>query len=179
MYAAEMVQGDNIVLWLKWFHQAFPWVGTLCLLMMIDIISGTIASYIHKTISSSASWVGMNKKALMLLAVATGSILEPFAGDVPLGKMVAVFYSITEGWSILENLGRAGVPIPEALLETVSKAIGKKHTVETRKEVTTTTAVSKIVTDEQPDKPIAPVGSTEVLVEESTITKRVKPPSER
>ena len=111
------VEPDWIMKGLAWFHRQFPFVGILAFMMMADVISGLIAARIERTLSSATSWKGMGKKVLMMLAVAVGTILEPFTGDMPWGKLVAVFYTVTEGLSILENLKRSGVPIPQALAD--------------------------------------------------------------
>ena len=52
--------------------------------------------------------------------------MEPYAAGLPLGRLVAVFYTVTEGLSILENLSRAGVPIPQQLRDALEKLSAEK-----------------------------------------------------
>ncbi len=118
---AEPQHMDFIVAWLAWGHNQYPFIGQLLLVMMLDVITGLIAAFITKTLSSSVGYNGVGRKVIMLMAVAMGVILEPFANGIPLGKLVAVFYTLTEGLSILENMSRSGVPIPAVLADALEK----------------------------------------------------------
>ena len=111
---------DSIVTWIASFQGQFPLIGILLILMLIDIVTGIIAAFIAKTISSSASWSGMGKKVITLLAVAMGAVIEPYAG-IPLGGAISLFYIVTEGISITENMDRAGVPVPPPLRDALAK----------------------------------------------------------
>lgn len=91
------------------------------LLMGIDIATGLLAAAIAKNVSSTTAYEGMVRKAIMLLLVGLGVILEPYAQEVPLGKMLALSFTIVEVLSIVENAARAGVPIPNALREFLVK----------------------------------------------------------
>lgn len=115
------VSADPIVQWLAWFHSQYPFVGLLLLMMMIDVGTGLFAAFAEKTLSSSTSWIGMCKKVIMLMAVGMGTAIEPYSGGLPLGRLVAMFYTFTEGLSILENMARCGVPIPNQLREVLEK----------------------------------------------------------
>lgn len=120
------VPPDFIVQRLMWFHGQYPFVGLLLLMMMLDVLTGLTAAFIAKKLSSAASWNGMGKKVLILAAVGMGTAMEPYAAGLPLGRLVAVFYTVTEGLSILENLSRAGVPIPQQLRDALEKLSAEK-----------------------------------------------------
>lgn len=110
------------------FFQAFPLVGTLIVLMVIDICCGVILSFIGKRLSSSASWRGMFRKILVLMMLGVAAAIEPFAQGIPLSRLVAMFYIVTESISILENAAAAGVPLPRALVESLVKLREGKQT---------------------------------------------------
>ena len=112
---------DVIVEWLSWGHNQYPFVGQLLIMMMLDILTGIAAGIVTRKLCSTISQAGAGRKIIMLLAVVTGVIIEPYTGGIPTGKLVAVFYTFTEGISILENLGRAGVPIPKVLADMLIK----------------------------------------------------------
>lgn len=122
-FAAEMPQAtpDAIVRVIAWINAQFPFVGTLLLVMLIDVLTGLCAAIITKTVSSSVSWRGMGRKVIMLLEIGLGAVLEPFAGDIPLSKLVAGCFMVTEIISITENSARAGVPIPKAFRDVLEK----------------------------------------------------------
>ena len=98
-----------------------PVVLTLMVMMVLDVAMGLVCAIGLKTVSSTASFRGMSKKAAMLLIVAVAVALDPFMPNVVLGKLVALFYCTTEGLSILENAGRAGVPLPSWLKDSLAK----------------------------------------------------------
>ena len=106
---------DFIVTWIARLHNEYPTVGLLLILMALDVLTGLFAASIEKKLNSRFSWDGMCKKVQMVLAVGMGTALEPYAGDIPLGKVIAVFYSFTETISIVENFKRSGIPIPKVL----------------------------------------------------------------
>lgn len=112
---------DSIIIWLTWFHNQYPFIGLLMVLMMLDVLTGLFAAFIAKTLNSSVSWSGMCKKVVMILAVGMGAALEPYSGSIPLGKLIAVFYTFHEGLSVMENMSRAGVPIPSQLRDALEK----------------------------------------------------------
>lgn len=114
------MSSDSIVKFLAWFHSEYQTVGVLLILMGADVITGIFAGAIKGQLSSRVSWIGMCKKVIMLMAVGLGNVMEPYASGLPLGKLCAVFYSFTEGISIVENMGRAGVPIPGPLRDALA-----------------------------------------------------------
>jgi toxin secretion/phage lysis holin len=103
---------------------ARPFVLLLVVLMGIDLAMGLLCAFVSKKLSSSASWRGACKKAGTLLVVSVGVALDPFVSDIALGKVIALFYGVTEALSILENAGRLGIPLPSSLLEALSKLRG-------------------------------------------------------
>jgi toxin secretion/phage lysis holin len=103
------------------YIQAFPFIGILILLMMLDIASGIIAAAINREIDSNFSFKGALKKAQMLLMVAAGLVFEMIYPDVPWGRIIAGLLSLGEMISITENAGKAGLPIPVQLKETLKR----------------------------------------------------------
>jgi len=103
-----------------------PLVQTLVILMGLDIVTGLIAGFVTRTLSSDVSYKGMAKKVLMLMVVvAVGIVQRTWQTDLPLGAIAAGFYCVHELLSILENVGRAGVPVPEALAQAIDKIRGR------------------------------------------------------
>lgn len=116
-----------IAAWYAHLQIMFALVG----LIVLDILMGLASAFVMKTISSSASWRGMTKKASEILIVAAVGLLQPAlqgipaVGDVPLVHIVCTFYCITEALSILENASRLGVPVPPFLVSALSKLRGE------------------------------------------------------
>lgn len=117
--------------WILAQYAAYPWVGILLVLMVLDVATGLCASGVQRRLSSKIGFVGMMRKTAVLLVVAMATILQagqkqlPIDAQLPLAKMTAGAFALMETLSILENARRAGVPIPawlnRSLLDSVSK----------------------------------------------------------
>lgn len=105
-----------------------PWVGVILLAMVLDYLTGMVAAWITKTLSSRVGVVGIFKKlsyivVIIVAMMADWAITQGGAyfgvqikeqGFVAL--LVIVWLLINEIISILENIGRVGVAYPKWLL---------------------------------------------------------------
>lgn len=97
-------------------------VQILLILQLIDILSGLLAAWCQRTVSSDVSFRGMAKKVLCLALIGGAHALElGFAFDIPLSSIAAGFYCIHEIISITENAARTGLPVPQQLLDVLQK----------------------------------------------------------
>lgn len=88
--------------------------------MVVDIVSGLLCGALAQKLDSKVSFAGMVKKAGILMAVAVCYGLDSALHlEIPLSQVVTGFFVLYEAISILENLGRMGVPLPGALLRTL------------------------------------------------------------
>lgn len=111
------------------YMNVFPFIGVLIMLMLLDIATGLVAAMIKGEINSICSFKGVWKKVQMLLLVASGLVFEVLYPDIPWGKVIAGMFSLGEMISILENAGRAGIPIPNSLKETLARLKSSTDTV--------------------------------------------------
>lgn len=121
--------------WLPWLLRAIgagaavvyghvdPVIWLLVAVMALDILSGLLAGGRNGELNSSVSFHGMRKKAMMLLLVGLGSLVETRV-PVPIAVLVAGAFAATEAISILENAGRLGVPIPAVLTDALERLGG-------------------------------------------------------
>ena len=112
-------------------------IVVLMVMMIIDYLSGMLAAWSEGTLSSKVGEKGIVKKVgyMALIVVAMGVDYLIYSGiaaadinvgyNMWFGLLVAVWLIINEMISILENLSRLGVPIPEFL----KKIIGRLKTV--------------------------------------------------
>lgn len=110
-------------------------VQLLVLMMLLDIISGLLAGYVNRKLSSDVSFRGMAKKAMIGLLVVVAYLLDKQLGPEVagiLGSAVAGFMVAHEGLSIVENAAAAGLPIPKALRDALAKVPGAEPEVSAR-----------------------------------------------
>jgi toxin secretion/phage lysis holin len=108
----------------------------LIIMQGLDVITGTLAGYHARTLSSKLSWRGLVRKALTLHAVAVAATLElvlphlPVPGDLLIVPVIIGFIG-SETLSNLENLARAGVISPTLFefAEGFRSALGQRATV--------------------------------------------------
>ena len=106
-----------------------PLVWILIAVMTIDYITGLICGAMGKSektetgyLASHAAFLGLLKKALILLVVLLASLLDMAVSkgagitfDAVMGA-TCLWFIASEGMSILENVATMGVPVPKILL---------------------------------------------------------------
>lgn len=114
----------------------------LVLSMILDYVTGLMAaSHRGKTITSYRSVNGIAKKICLLLLVAVGLILDglifyvresfglAFPWSFVIAAVIAVWLTVNEIISILENVQDIGVNIPSWLLPLVKNLKGKVESI--------------------------------------------------
>lgn len=96
----------------------------LCILMVIDYISGVITAIYKHEVNSSVGYKGILKKFGIIVCVSIArqiDVLEIYDGEVAVRSVVLLFFSVNEILSILENVSQLGIPIPKILKISLSK----------------------------------------------------------
>lgn len=86
--------------------------------IVLDYITGILVGTAKHRLSSHTSFVGLVKKALILVIVAVAHIVDTqiLGGQNSVFRSAACcLYIANEGLSILENCGKLGVPLPKKL----------------------------------------------------------------
>ena len=97
--------------------------------MGLDYAAGLLTALAHRsrkaeggTFSSSAAFTGLTRKLLMLAVVAVAVLVDQLLGTGGICRSAAIgFYTANEGFSILDNAVRLGVPMPGALTDALEK----------------------------------------------------------
>ena len=118
---------------LGWFFGEFD--GFLRALIVftftiVDYVSGVIAAYVQKELSSTVGFKGILKKIMLFALVGVVNVLDrEFLGNSDaLRTAVVCFYLANEGVSILENAVKIGLPVPDVLKEKLQQLHGKSDT---------------------------------------------------
>ena len=99
----------------------------LLVAIVLDYISGVIKGYITKQLSSQTGFRGIVKKVAILIIVMLAVLVDRVTGDTGAIRTLVIYYFVAnEGLSIIENLGQAGVPIPQSIKKAL-KALKKEN----------------------------------------------------
>lgn len=96
---------------------------TLAVFMVLDYITGMVASYITEEWNSETGSIGLVKKGTIILLIVLGVFLDRIVtGDTWIFRnIIVMFYIANEGLSVIENCGRIGLPIPKRLLNALEQ----------------------------------------------------------
>ena len=114
----------------SFFVQMPPLVWILIAVMTIDYVTGLICGAMGKSektengyLKSHAAFIGLMKKACILLVILLASLLDMAVShgagiefEAVMGA-TCLWFIASEGLSILENVARMGVPVPRILLK--------------------------------------------------------------
>ena len=118
-----------------YFNTLIVPVLVLLVFMVLDYATGMVKAWRARELSSKVGVDGIVKKVgyMVLIAVAMGVDYLIWSGltavnvsvtcQLWFGMLVSIWLIINEMISILENLGRIGVPIPEFLKKIISRLI--------------------------------------------------------
>lgn len=85
--------------------------------MVLDYVFGLLGAIKKKRVNSETMFWGGIRKGSILAVVSIAVVLDRLVGNIePIFRTMAVYFYVgREGWSIAENLGILGVPLPGAL----------------------------------------------------------------
>lgn len=100
-------------------------LSALLVAILLDYISGLLKAYITKELSSKTGFRGLIKKVAILIVIMLAVLVDRVTGNSGAIRTLVIYYFVAnEGLSILENLAKAGVPVPKKLrdaLKTLKK----------------------------------------------------------
>ena len=99
----------------------------LLVAIVLDYLSGIIKAYVTKQLSSQTGFRGIVKKVAVLMIVMLAVLVDRVTGETGAIRTLVIYYFVAnEGLSIIENLGQAGVPIPQSIKKAL-KALKKEN----------------------------------------------------
>lgn len=98
-------------------------LAILIIFMFLDFISGFSRAWVLKEFDSSKFYIGGAKKIGILLIVAVAAQLDTLihVESMALRTVAISYYIANEGFSILENWGALGLPLPKVIKEALAK----------------------------------------------------------
>lgn len=98
----------------------------LVIFIVLDYITGLVAAYENKELNSRTGFKGIAKKILLFVPIMVAYQLDILLGQEVLRSLAIFFYLANEGLSLIENLGRAGVPMFPAIEEALEQLRGEQ-----------------------------------------------------
>lgn len=99
---------------------------SLLIVIVIDYITGVISAIYNKKLNSTIGLKGILKKFSYLIIVSLSVILDRIVGDTgAIRTLVIYFFVANDGISIVENIGKMGVPLPKKLTEVLEQLRNK------------------------------------------------------
>lgn len=103
-----------------------PLLPILLVFVILDYISGMMASATEGKLSSKVGFKSIPKKIMIFVMVAIAHLIDgAFGNNHMFRDAVIFFYLANELLSITENAGRIGLPVPEQLLRAIDVLKGK------------------------------------------------------
>lgn len=109
-------------------------VWDTCLIVLvsficIDYATGLISATIQQKLNSHVGFNGILRKSTIFLVLIVAVLLDRLLneGTWVFRTLVCYFYIANEGISILENVGKCGVPLPQKLVKTLEQLKKKEE----------------------------------------------------
>lgn len=99
---------------------------SLLIVIVIDYITGVISAIYNKKLNSTIGLKGILKKFSYLIIVSLSVILDRIVGDTGAIRTIVIYFFVAnDGISIVENIGKMGVPLPKKLTEVLEQLRNK------------------------------------------------------
>lgn len=89
----------------------------LVVVIVLDILAGTVRAIIQKALNSSIGTTGLLKHMLILISISILTIFAPLFDLVLVANAFIGFYIFQYGLSIVENWEAIGLPVPNWVKE--------------------------------------------------------------
>lgn len=95
--------------------------AVLLAFILLDYLTGVFVAIYEKQLNSTIGRKGIFTKVGVILCIVLCKLIDmlQISGFTPLLPLVSLFFILNESFSILENLDRLNVPIPEVLTSTL------------------------------------------------------------
>lgn len=117
---------ETFMLEMLTIHQN-PYVLVFGWMVVMDFVTGYSKSFIGNVANSTKGLQGLIKHLLVVVLVLSVCPLLAVLGFRPIATSFILFYIATYGISIIENLGQAGVPLPDFVSKYFDK-LNREHT---------------------------------------------------
>lgn len=115
---------------LDWFLGGFDdLLYILLIFMAVDYLTGVLCAISERKLSSEIGFKGIMRKVLILILGGIAHALDVYLlkNGSAIRTTTMFFYVSNEGISLLENVARLGLPVPEKLKDVLKQLHGKNY----------------------------------------------------
>lgn len=94
-----------------------PYLRLLVVVIVLDILAGTVRAIIQRALNSSIGTTGLLKHMLILISISVLTIFAPLFELGVIANSFIAFYIFQYGLSIVENWQAIGLPVPQWVKE--------------------------------------------------------------
>lgn len=107
-------------------------ITILFIFIMLDYLSGVLVAISEKQLNSSIGRKGIFTKFGIIICVIICKLIDllKINGISPIAPIVTLFFIFNESFSILENLTKLNVPIPEVITSTLKNFKNHKNGID-------------------------------------------------
>ena len=99
---------------------------SLLIVIVIDYLTGIASAIYNKELSSKAGFKGIIKKFSYLLVVALSVVIDKLLGQSGLIRSLVIYFFVAnDGLSIIENMAKMNVKLPEKLIDALEQIRNK------------------------------------------------------
>ena len=101
----------------------------LVIFITLDYITGVICGIVSQSLNSHTGFKGLLKKGAIFLVLILSVILDRLLNNSMwvFRTITCYFYIANEGISIVENIGKCGVPLPQKLISALEQLKSKEN----------------------------------------------------
>ena len=97
-------------------------IQSLLIVIVIDYLTGIASAIYNKKLSSRIGFKGIIKKFCYLLVVALSVIIDNLLGSSGLIRSLVIYFFVAnDGISIIENMAKMNVKLPEKLIDALEQ----------------------------------------------------------
>ena len=99
---------------------------SLIIVIIIDYITGVLAAFYNKKLSSKIGFKGIIKKFSYFLIVALSVVIDNLVGKSGIIRTLVIYFFVAnDGLSIIENMSKMGIKLPKKLIESLDQMKNK------------------------------------------------------
>ena len=95
---------------------------SLIIVIIVDYITGVLSALYSRKLNSKVGFKGILKKLSYFCIIVLATLLDRIMGDTGAIRTLVIYFLVAnDGLSIVENVAKMGVPLPQKLLEALEQ----------------------------------------------------------